>query len=165
MRARHWFALLSLLSALCLIASPVRRVTAAEAAGAATAAAPPTTGGAAAKLAPPSVTAAAPATAAAPPGDEPVLWPEPQRAFFQDGPQLLLSEEQRSALIHMDVGARQRWIDEFLARSPGGDTPASTLKEGIARRQLMAASQYVSPADVRAQRARSPGGSSRLSPW
>jgi VWFA-related protein len=79
--------------------------------------------------------------------DDPVLWPEPQRAFFQDGPQLLLSEEQRTALTHMDVGARQRWIDDFLVRP----APASALKEGIARRERLAASKFVSPADVRAQ--------------
>jgi VWFA-related protein len=83
--------------------------------------------------------------------DDPVLWPEPQRAFFQDGPQLLLSDDQRTALTHMDVGARQRWIDEFLARNPSADTPASTLREGILRRQRLTASKYVSPADVRAQ--------------
>jgi VWFA-related protein len=83
--------------------------------------------------------------------DDPVLWPEPQRAFFQDGPQLLLSDDQRTALTHMDVGARQRWIDELLARDPSADTPASTLREGILRRQRLTASKYVSPADVRAQ--------------
>jgi len=95
------------------------------------------------------------ATAAVPPpppaADDPVLWPEPQRAFFQDGPQLLLSDDQRTALTHMDVGARQRWIDEFLARDPSADTPASTLREGIQRRQRLTTSKYISPADVRAQ--------------
>ncbi|HXO41924.1 MAG TPA: VWA domain-containing protein, partial [Thermoanaerobaculia bacterium] len=83
--------------------------------------------------------------------DDPVLWPEPQRAFFQDGPQLLLSDDQRTALTHLDVGARQRWIDEFLARDPSAGTPASTLREGILRRQRLVADKYVSPADVRAQ--------------
>jgi Ca-activated chloride channel homolog len=86
-----------------------------------------------------------------PAADDPVLWPEPQRAFFQDGPQLLLSDDQRTALTHMDVGARQRWIDELLARDPSADTPASTLREGILRRQRLVADKYVSPADVRAQ--------------
>lgn len=80
-----------------------------------------------------------------------MLWPEPQRAFFQDGPQLLLSDDQRTALTHMEVSARQRWIDEFLARDPGSGTPASALREGILRRQRLAASKYVSPADVRAR--------------
>ena len=80
-----------------------------------------------------------------------MLWPEPQRAFFQDGPQLLLSEDQRTALTHMEVGARQRWIDEFLARDPGAGTPASALREGILRRERLAASKFVSPADVRAR--------------
>ncbi len=82
--------------------------------------------------------------------DDPVQWPEPQRAFFQDGPQLLLGDEQRTALSHMDVGARQRWIDEFLARAPNGDSTAN-LKEGIARRLRLANQQFVSPEDVRAQ--------------
>ncbi|HEV3458783.1 MAG TPA: VWA domain-containing protein [Thermoanaerobaculia bacterium] len=101
----------------------------------------------------PAATAMARAVVPAPPPapDDPVQWPEPQRAFFQDGPQLLLSDEQRTALTHMDVGARQRWIDEFLARNPGADTPAALLREGIARRQRLAAGRFVSPADVRAQ--------------
>ncbi|HYL06357.1 MAG TPA: VWA domain-containing protein [Thermoanaerobaculia bacterium] len=103
----------------------------------------------------PATAAAAPARATVPPpppaADDPVLWPEPQRAFFQDGPQLLLSDEQRTALTHMDVGARQRWIDEFLARDPGAGTPAAVLREGIALRQRLAAGRFVSPADVRAQ--------------
>jgi VWFA-related protein len=94
------------------------------------------------------------AVAAVPPPpaqDDPVLWPEPQRAFFQDGPQLLLSEDQRTALTHMEVGARQRWIEEFLARDPGAGTPASALREAILRRQRLVASRFVSPADVRAR--------------
>ena len=146
MRSRSTSALLLLLASLCLLPAPARRVAAAESSTAATSAAP---------------AAVPPAPAAA---DDPVLWPEPQRAFFQDGPQLLLSDDQRTALTHMDVGARQRWIDEFLARpplppvaalpagrSPGNGTPASTLREGIARRQRLVANKFVSPADVRAQ--------------
>ncbi|HLX10385.1 MAG TPA: VWA domain-containing protein [Thermoanaerobaculia bacterium] len=86
-----------------------------------------------------------------PPPEDPVQWPEPQRAFFQDGPQLLLTDFQRTALLHMDVGARQRWIDEFLSRAPNGTTPASALREAIERRQRLAAAKFVSPADVRAQ--------------
>jgi VWFA-related protein len=100
---------------------------------------------------PASVAAAAAAVPPPPAADDPVLWPEPQRAFFQDGPQLLLSDDQRTALTHMDVGARQRWIDEFLARDPSADTPASTLREGIQRRQRLTTDKYISPADVRAQ--------------
>lgn len=99
----------------------------------------------------PALGAAAVVPPPPPAPDDPVLWPEPQRAFFQDGPQLLLSDDQRTALTHMDVGARQRWIDEFLARDPSADTPASTLREGILRRQRLVADKYVSPADVRAQ--------------
>ena len=119
--------LLALLSLVCILPGPVRRVSAAE------------TSPAAATVPPP------------PPPDDPVTWPEPQRAFFQDGPQLLLGDEQRTALTHMEVGARQRWIDDFLARGPGGDLPPGALREAIARRQQLAAAKFVSPADVRAQ--------------
>jgi Ca-activated chloride channel family protein len=123
----------SLVSMLATPAGPARLASAAEpapAAPAATVVAPP----------PPP-----------PAPDDPVTWPEPQRAFFQDGPQLLLGDEQRAALTHMDVGARQRWIDDFLARGPGGDVPRDALREAIARRQRLAAMKFVSPADVRAQ--------------
>ncbi|HEY6322654.1 MAG TPA: VWA domain-containing protein [Thermoanaerobaculia bacterium] len=121
MRSRSQSALL-LFASLCVLAAPR-----APASGAAAVVPPP------------------------PAPDDPVLWPEPQRAFFQDGPQLLLSDDQRTALTHMDVGARQRWIDELLVRDPSADTPASTLREGILRRQRLTANKYVSPADVRAQ--------------
>src|SRR5262249_6137296 len=96
--------------------------------------------------------AADPATGAAEPagGAEPVLWPEPQRAFFQDGPQLLPGAAQRAALVRMAPAERRRWTDAFLASPPGG-APAAALKEGIALRQRLAANEFVSPADVRAQ--------------
>jgi Ca-activated chloride channel family protein len=124
--------LLLSLSLVCILPGPARLASAAASPDAAPA-------------------AAAPSAAAPPPPDDPVTWPEPQRAFFQDGPQMLLGEEQRAALTHMDVGARQRWIDDFLARGPGGDIPQGALREAIARRQRLAAAKYVSPADVRAQ--------------
>jgi VWFA-related protein len=120
-RSRPAASLLLLLISLCLVPGPLRRLAAADSSAAVAPPPPP------------------------PAQDDPVLWPEPQRAFFQDGPQLLLAEEQRTALTHMDVGARQRWIDDFLAR------PAPSLAEGIARRERLAASKFVSPADVRAQ--------------
>jgi VWFA-related protein len=121
-----------------------------------------------AALAPPRSAAAAPAagaagtaagatppgSAASPPGaeaDDPVLWPETQRAFFQDGPQLLLTETQRGALARLDAGARQRWIDDFLAHGPAGaSAPVTALREGVARRKRLAM-QFPSPLDVRAQ--------------
>ncbi len=93
--------------------------------------------------------AAAPGPGAA--ADDPVLWPEAQRAFFQDGPQLLLSDAQRGALARLDGAARQRWIDDFLAHGgPGGAVPAAALREGIARRERLAM-KFPSPLDVRAQ--------------
>jgi VWFA-related protein len=125
-RSRSTSALPLLLISLCLVPGQVQRLAAANSSAAVVPPPPPAQ-------------------------DDPVLWPEPQRAFFQDGPQLLLSEEQRTALTHMDVGARQRWIDDFFAHGPGGGTAAGTLKEGIARRARLAAAKFVSPADVRAQ--------------
>jgi VWFA-related protein len=134
--------LLLLAAALCLIPSPAQRIAAAQSGANATAPA-----------AAPAPRAQA-ATAPQPGANDAVLWPEPQRAFFMDGPQLLLSEDQRGALARMDTAARQRWVDDFLARaggSSGAGNSGSLLKEAIARRQRLASHQYVSPADVRAQ--------------
>ena len=48
---------------------------------------------------------------------DPITWPEPQRAFFQDGPALLLTPEQRLELRSISTDARERFIREFLGRS------------------------------------------------
>jgi Ca-activated chloride channel family protein len=76
--------------------------------------------------------------------NDPTLWPEPDRAFFQDGPGLLLTTEQRTTLRGFNPEARARWIQDFLNWTPG-------LKQAIARRQQLAAEQYLSPQDVRSQ--------------
>jgi VWFA-related protein len=83
--------------------------------------------------------------------NDPTLWPEPERAFFQDGPGLLLSPEQRTELRGFNPEARARWIQEFLDRDPIPATRANELREAIARRQRLAVEQYLSPQDVRAQ--------------
>lgn len=82
---------------------------------------------------------------------DPITWPEPQRAFFQDGPALLLTPEQRLELRSINTDARERFIREFLDKDPVPDTPANELKIGIERRQRLATSQLASPTDVRAQ--------------
>jgi Ca-activated chloride channel family protein len=81
---------------------------------------------------------------AAPKPDDPLGWPEPQRAFFQDGPGLLLTAEQRAELQALDDAGRERWIQELLDRVP-------ELKAGIERRQRLGVADYASPLDVRAQ--------------
>lgn len=79
----------------------------------------------------------------------PTLWPEAQRSFFQDGPGLLLSSEQRTRLLALDERGRQALIDEFLAADPIPETPENELTEGIRRRTLLARASYLSPRDVR----------------
>jgi Ca-activated chloride channel family protein len=83
--------------------------------------------------------------------NDPTLWPEPERAFLQDGPGLLLTPEQRTELRGFNPEARARWIQEFLNRDPIQATPDNELRKGIARRQRLAADQYLSPQDVRSQ--------------
>ncbi|HVT59083.1 MAG TPA: VWA domain-containing protein [Thermoanaerobaculia bacterium] len=84
-------------------------------------------------------------------GGEPSLWPEPQRAFMQDGPGLLLPQEQRAALLAADAAGRERLIADFLEHGAGPGVAAATLREAIARRQRLARREFISPADVRAQ--------------
>lgn len=83
--------------------------------------------------------------------NDPTLWPEPERAFLQDGPGLLLTTEQRTELRGFNPEARARWIQEFLDRDPNPQTPVNELREGIARRQRLANDEYLSPQDVRWQ--------------
>ena len=86
-----------------------------------------------------------------PPESDATLWPEAERVFFQDGPGLLLTAEQRTELLGLDPAARSRWIEDFLDRDPIPHTPANELREGITRRQRLAEDQFLSPRDVRAQ--------------
>jgi Ca-activated chloride channel homolog len=84
---------------------------------------------------------------------DPTLWPEAQRAFFQDGPGLLLTLDQRETFLSLDEAGRDAYIGEMLGRDPLPETPANELVEGIAlRRRLVAAeSQTLLPLDARAQ--------------
>jgi VWFA-related protein len=93
--------------------------------------------------------AAAPEAPSSPPspvtlGADPVLWPEAQRSFLQDGPGLLLTAEQRAELRSLDEGGRERFIEAFYKKTPG-------LREGIAQRRRLADSLFTSATDVRWQ--------------
>ncbi|HEY3568336.1 MAG TPA: VWA domain-containing protein [Thermoanaerobaculia bacterium] len=83
--------------------------------------------------------------------NDPTLWPEPDRAFFQDGPGLLLTPEQRTELRGFNPEARSRWIQDFLGHDPNPATPVNELREAITRRQRLANDEYLSPQDVRWQ--------------
>src|SRR5215217_4364783 len=84
--------------------------------------------------------AALPAVAA---GPNPLLWPEAQQAFWQDGPGWLLDEQQRGAFLALDEAGRAAFIRDFLGRDE--------LREGIERRQRLAFLETDSPLDVRAR--------------
>ena len=85
------------------------------------------------------------------PDSDPTLWPEPQRAFFQDGPGLLLSAEERNELTGLDEAGRERFIRDFLGRDPIPATPENELAEGIDRRRRLVAGELSSPRDARGQ--------------
>src|SRR4028119_1517197 len=91
---------------------------------------------------------ALPALAADP---EPLLWPEPQRAFLQDGPGLLLTDEQRAELLALDEAGREAFIQAFLDRDPIPETPRNELREGVERRLRLAALELETPLDARVQ--------------
>ena len=80
---------------------------------------------------------------------DPVLWPEPQRAFLQDGPGLLLSAGQRREFLALDETGRESFLERFLI-DPVPATPVNELSEGIERRRRLAF-ESMPPADARAQ--------------
>jgi Ca-activated chloride channel homolog len=85
------------------------------------------------------------------PGTDPTLWPEPQRAFFQDGPGLLLSPEQRDEMLGLDEAGRGRLIQEILDRDPIPETPENEMRLGVERRLRLVTEELPSPRDARAQ--------------
>lgn len=82
---------------------------------------------------------------------DPLLWPEEQRAFWQDGPGLLLTEEQRGDFLALDEAGRTAFVRDFLDRDPIPGTPKNELREGIERRRRLAALETESPLDVRSR--------------
>jgi len=82
---------------------------------------------------------------------DPLSWPEEQRAFWQDGPGLLLTEEQRTSFLALDETGRAAFVRDFLDRDPVPETPENELREGIARRRRLAALEVETPLDVRAR--------------
>lgn len=80
----------------------------------------------------------------------PLLWPEEQRAFLQDGPGLLMSREQLDQLVDLDAVGRQQAIDRFLA-DPLPDTPENELAEGVAERRALVRHELLTYLDARAQ--------------
>ena len=70
-------------------------------------------------------------------------WPEPHRAFLQDGAGWLLSESEREALLAMDHPERTAWIDRFLA------LPA--VPAAIEARRATAFTAVPSVTDIRAR--------------
>lgn len=84
-------------------------------------------------------------------GVDPVLWPETQRSFFEDGPGLLMTPEQRVDLRSVDTVGRDRLIKAFLDKDPLPETPVNELREGIARRSRLGDSLFPWASDVRWQ--------------
>jgi len=84
------------------------------------------------------------AGAAAENATDPRLWPEAQRVFWQEGPGLLLDDGQRAAFLALDEAGRTAFIQDFLDRNP-------ELREGVRRRWSLAAREFLSALDARAQ--------------
>jgi Ca-activated chloride channel homolog len=82
---------------------------------------------------------------------DPALWPEPQRSFFQDGPAILLTPEQRLELLEADEAGRERLIREFLDRDPIPETAENELRVGVERRRQLLEEELTSFGDARAQ--------------
>ena len=80
-----------------------------------------------------------------------LLWKEELRAFLQDGPGWLLSEERRQALLEVDEEERQAWVDSFLAEDPDTGTEVNELIEGIDRRRRLVEDTLLSFLDVRSR--------------
>ncbi|MEP7012851.1 MAG: VWA domain-containing protein [Acidobacteriota bacterium] len=88
--------------------------------------------------------------AAAQPSFDPLTLPEDQREFLQDGPALLMPRADRDRFADLDAAARADLIREFLA-DPDPATPTNELTDAIERRRRLAATEFSSPLDVRAQ--------------
>ena len=82
---------------------------------------------------------------------ERALWPEPERAFLEDGPGWLLPEAQRKELEAMNEVDRAAFVRSFLERDPVPSTPENELAEGIERRRRLVLGELSTFLDDRAR--------------
>lgn len=82
--------------------------------------------------------------------DAVLRWSEEQRAFFQDGPGYLFSEETRLRLLDLPSDARAATIDELLA-DPFPETPENELVLAIEKRRQLVRKELLSFQDARAR--------------
>jgi VWFA-related protein len=83
--------------------------------------------------------------------DNPVLWPEQQREFLQDGPAWLLDEETLGRFLALELDEREAFIKEFLGADLLPESALNELEEGIRRRRLLVRREFLSPFDARAR--------------
>lgn len=81
---------------------------------------------------------------------EPLSWREEHRAFWSDGPGLLLTESQRQEFRALDDAGRERFVEEFL-RDPIPATERNELASGIERRRFLLRRDFQSWLDDRAR--------------
>lgn len=84
------------------------------------------------------------------PFEVPLLWPEEQRAFLQDGPGLLLEKDQLDEFLGLGPDGREQFIANFLA-DPLPETPENEMVDGIERRRALVRRQFLSFNDDRAK--------------
>lgn len=82
--------------------------------------------------------------------DAVLRWNEEQRAFYQDGPGYLFSEETRGRLLDMASDQRAAEIPLLLA-DPIPETPENELLLAIAKRRLLVYKELLSFQDARAR--------------
>ena len=86
---------------------------------------------------------------AAPAADTVPTDAEPVRAFFDEGPALLVPRAERERLAAAPAAERAAFVSDFLARDPLPATPENELALGIEARRRLVAAERVSPYDDR----------------
>ncbi len=81
----------------------------------------------------------------------PLLWPEEQRTFLQDGPGFLLSASEIDELLSIGPVDRDAFIARYLDNDPIPSTPENELLEGIRNRRNLVRSELETYLDVRAK--------------
>ncbi len=82
---------------------------------------------------------------------DPVFWSDAARAFWLEGPALLLNPEEKERVLAMDTSARDAWLEAFVGRDPIADTEENELALGIDRRRRLVQQVFVSMLDDRAK--------------
>ena len=82
---------------------------------------------------------------------DPMFWGDELRAFWLEGPALLLNEDEKDRFQGLSADQRGGWVERFFEKDPVPETPENELVLGVEKRRRLVQQGFVSMLDDRAK--------------